>query len=142
MRIALAIFLAIGISAYLSRIKGSLFFCGFNYLFGRIYPGLPQSVFASVIEKSSKDLFCSICCAYFGFSPKSILLSIPIRHLVKESPAISTVFYPGPLASDPASESVSVDAPAKKADSYYYGITFDLYPGFGRKEKLFSAPFS
>lgn len=39
----------------------------------------------------------------------------PIRHLGKESPAISTVFSPGPLASDPASESVSVDAPAKKA---------------------------
>lgn len=54
----------------------------------------------------------------------------PIRHLGKESPAISTVFYPGPLASDPASESVSVDAPAKKADSfyYYYGITFYSYP--------------
>lgn len=52
----------------------------------------------------------------------------PIRHLGKESPAISTVFSPGPVASDPASESVSVDAPAKKADSYYYGITFDSYP--------------
>lgn len=46
------------------------------------------------------------------------------------------------VASDPASESVSVDAPAKKADSYYYGITFYSYPGFGRKEKVLSAPFS
>lgn len=103
---------------------------------------MEESVFASVIEKSSQDLFCCICCAYFGFSPKSILLSIPIRHLGKESPAISTVFFRGPVASDPASESVSVDAPAKKADSFYVRITLDSYPGFGRKEKLVSAPFS
>lgn len=45
------------------------------------------------------------------------------------------------VASDPASEFVSVDAPAKKADSYYYGITFDSYPGFLRKEKVLSVPF-
>lgn len=52
----------------------------------------------------------------FRIQPEKHTFFILIFHMGKESPDISTVFFPGPVASDPASESVSVDAPAKKVD--------------------------